>query len=130
MPRAMVKDSKRREVARRLRDAAKRDGSVEFDGVDSLESCVFGEITCSTWASILHSLADLVDRPTCENVSEFGSHTVTVSNFAKDESFGFVCSRCGIRLMSDEMGSSPLIDEKFAHHALRYCPNCGAEVVK
>ena len=44
----MIEDSERREVARRLRDAAKRDGSVEFDGVDSLESCVFGEITCST----------------------------------------------------------------------------------
>ena len=128
MPRAMIEDSKRREVARRLRDAAKRDGSVEFDGVDSLESCVFGGITCSTWASILHSLADLVDRPTCRNVSEFGSHTVAVANSIRDECYDFVCSRCGLRLSGDEMDNSPLMDEELGHRALRYCPSCGAEV--
>lgn len=80
--------------------------------------------------TIYNRLADLINRPTCKNVSEFGSHTVTVYDFEKDENFDFVCSRCGIHLDGGEMGSSPLTDEKFARHALRYCPNCGAEVVE
>lgn len=101
----MIKDSKRREVARRLRDAAKRDGSVDFDGVNSLESCVFGGITCSTWASILYSLADLVDRPTCRMEPSFGGIGIRQ----------WECSACGSLCMSDFRS--------------RYCPNCGAEVM-
>ena len=108
MTRAMIEDSKRREVARKLRDAAKRDGSVDFDGVNSLESCVFGEITCSTWASILYSLADLVDRPTCA--------------MAFDRVAGMVaCSGCGEHFA---VGAYYL-----DRGAWNYCPNCGAVVV-
>ena len=65
----------------------------------------------------------------CRNVSEFGNHMVTVGNYSHDECFDFVCSRCGIRLSGDEMDSSPLLDEKLTHHALRYCPYCGSEVM-
>lgn len=66
---------------------------------------------------------------TCKNDSKFGSHTVTVGDYSQDECFDFVCSRCGIHLDGDEMDSSPLLDEKFSHYALRYCPYCGAEVI-
>ena len=65
----------------------------------------------------------------CKNVSKFGSHTVTVCNYADDECFDFVCSRCGIHLDGGEMDSSPLLDEKFSRYELRYCPYCGAEVI-
>lgn len=78
--------------------------------------------------TIYNRLADLIDRPTCKNNSEFGSHTVTVPDAANDECFDFVCSRCGIHLMGDEMDNSPLLDDRFRSYALRYCPNCGAEV--
>ena len=74
---------------------------------------------------------DDIDRPTCENVSCFGSHTVTQGDYFKGEIFDFVCDRCGVRLMGDEMGSSPLLECKLGHHApLHYCPNCGSEVVE
>lgn len=104
----MIKDSKRREVARKLRDAAERDGSVDFDGVNSLESCVFGGITCSTWASILYSLADLVDRPTCEN---YGGEEGTNA-----EEYEFACTACGFATCGSV-------------YDWNYCPSCGAEVM-
>ena len=142
-------DEERREVARKLRELPDDVYLVEKAWHDEgIETCCHDQTDyyqihdavldilpadymhpCD-YAELHDRLADLIDRPTCGNVSEFGSHTVTVSNFADDRSFDFVCSRCGIHLDGDEMDSSPLTDEKFAHHALRYCPNCGAEVVK
>lgn len=65
---------------------------------------------------IIDELADLIDRPTCRNVS--GYHDT------------FVCSECGykIGLIADirnehgELLHIPLIPS--------LCPNCGAEVVE
>lgn len=119
-------DDERRRIARRMR---------EQDIAEFRESAIVPFLEClgigyENWRGVLDRLADLIDRPTCKNDSEFGSHTVTVGNYSQDECFDFVCSRCGIRLYKDEMGNSPLMDEELEHRALRYCPSCGAEVVK
>ncbi len=126
----MQTNKERREVAARLRGLDEATDTLsqvysrqEYDAmVLSAIRAVVGE------GDIFHLLADLIDRPTCKNNSEFGSHTVTVPDAANDECFDFVCSRCGIHLMGDEMDNSPLLDDRFRSYALRYCPNCGAEV--
>lgn len=125
-----ITNEERREVAGRIRERICRNHRAAWDVVLELSYIdVFGDRFRMNKEFTLF-LADLIDRPTCKNVSEFGSHTVTVSNFAENENFDFVCSRCGIHLDGGETESSPLTDEKFARHALRFCPNCGAEVVE
>lgn len=140
-------DEERREVARRLRkmpcDVYELEAAWKREGIetechdqtdyyqihDAILGCLPAEHMHPCDYEELHSrLADLIDRPTCKNDSEFGSHTVTVCNYSQDECFDFVCSRCGIRLYEDEMGNSPLMDEELEHCALRYCPSCGSEV--
>lgn len=141
----MIKDSKRREVARRLRELDMSDLGDDRGIIDTTEEsgALFALMLdeANDYRPGLHYamshfvakdavglFADLIDRPTCKNDSEFGSHTVTVCNYSQDECFDFVCSRCGLRLSGDEMDNSPLMDEEFGHRALRYCPSCGAEV--
>lgn len=139
----MISDKKRREVAEKLRrqlkymkrndDYMKDVNVVEYGNLTyrniaaSVES--YGNFIKGNYAHIVELLADLIDRPTCKNVSEFGSHVFTVSNFSKDEYFDFVCGRCGTHLYSDEMEFSPLKDENYELRALHFCPYCGAEVV-
>ncbi len=85
-----ITDETRREVARRLRD-----GWVPYEAVCS----VLGrEETRTQWEE---SLAELIDRPTCENIS--GGRA-------------FRCSCCEDEYL-DDLG-------------FYYCPTCGAEVVE
>ncbi len=74
-----------------------------------------------TW---VERLIDLIERPTCGNKSEFGSHTVTVPDSASDECFDFVCSRCGIHLMGDELDCGAEVQDG---NELLPCPFCGSE---
>ena len=139
-----ITDEKRREVARKLRfqlyfmrkkeewyakdaDPMER-GNAAYRNI-AWSVIELGNATIGNYVNIVERLVDLIDRPTCKNVSKFGSHTVTQGNISKGEVFDFVCGRCGIRLRSDEMDSSPLVDGWFRNNALHYCPNCGAEVV-
>lgn len=136
----MINDEERRKIAEDLRGESET-WMDTFPGA-TVEEEAFGSAVLSDLMvfvglddespvhAIYARLADLIDRPKCKNVSEFGSHTVMQGDAFKDEEFDFVCSKCGINLMGDEMDSSPLLDGKFEHHALSFCPNCGAEVVE
>lgn len=127
-----INDEKRREVAEELRSESEswRDtfpsATIEEEALGAAvmsDLLVFvGLDDSSPVHAIYERLADLIDRPTCKNVSEFGSNT--------GSNFDFVCSRCGSRLMSDKMHGSPLVDDRFRHYSINFCPNCGAEVVE
>ena len=140
-----ITDEERREVARKLRELDMSDLGDDRCIIDTPEEsgALFALMleAANDYRPGLHYatshfaakdavelFADLIDRPTCKNDSEFGSHTVAVANSIRDECFDFVCSRCGLRLSGDEMDNSPLMDEELGHRALRYCPSCGAEV--
>lgn len=131
----MVNDEERREVVARLRKMlvymrARQDwycedadpvecGSVAYRNIaGSVEQ--FGNMISGNYIHIVERLAELIDRPTCNNVSEFGHNTAS--------SFDFVCSHCGSRLIGDGMYCSPLVDDRFSHYGIKFCPNCGAEV--
>ena len=127
-------NDERREVAARLRavETLEYDGDEWCDKGDVLDALgVYNnDDPNSCDPDKVAFLADLIDRPTCKNVSDFGSHMVTVRNFSKNEYFDFVCDRCGTYLKSDEMEFSPLRDENCKRRALHFCPYCGAEVVE
>lgn len=114
----MIDNAERREVAAKLRafDIEMRDWDDYEDEIDSLESaidCNFEQqFEHQNW---WHRLADLIDRPTCHNVT--GYQDV------------FDCSECRCRVVQliaevcNEYGepfSVPLMPS--------YCPNCGAKV--
>lgn len=136
----MISDEERRKVAEELRSESETwldtfpSATVEEEAFGSAvlsDLMVFVGLDYESPVYAIYArLADLIERPTCNNVSEFGSHAVMRGDAFKDEEFDFVCSRCGINLMGDEMDSSPLLDGKLEHHALSFCPNCGAEVVE
>lgn len=130
----MVSNDQRREVAARLREVEtlEYDGDVWCDEGDVLDALGLynDDDPSSCDPEKVAFLADLIDRPTCNNVSDFGNHTVTQGDYFKCEVFDFVCDRCGVHLIGDEMCNSPLLECKLGHHApLHYCPNCGAKVV-
>ena len=106
----------RREIARRLRAAAKtKSGSADYLwqrleiavncwrlGAVVNESYVFGN-------DVLARLADLID-PTC--------HVVTTGE-SRGRSIGSACSVC----------HAPLYPSTAWAHGMRYCPQCGSRVV-
>lgn len=108
-----ISDTERREVARNLREIEERtlldvtDGELldllaEAVGLDGYEGEHFE-------GGLLYCLADLIDRPTCENAAD-----------PYDGSF-FECSKCGERW--ELTCGSP------ADNHLCFCPRCGAEVL-
>lgn len=109
-----ISDTKRREVARKLREIEWRtmpvltDGELldllaEAAGLDRYEGEHFE-------GGLLYCLADLIDRPTCENAADPYDGGL------------FVCSKCGERW---ELTCGNLADNH-----LCFCPRCGAEVVE
>lgn len=97
-----ITDEERREVARKLR---------EQDIAEFRESAIVPFLEClgigyENWRGVLDRLADLIDRPTCRMEPSFGGIGIRQ----------WECSACGSLCMS--------------HYRSRYCPNCGAEVVK
>ena len=63
---------------------------------------------------LLDVLADLIDRPTCRDVSRRG--------------VAFACSECGAQVDTDCTCGEPLMWLDGVAITPRYCPNCGAEV--
>lgn len=136
----MVSDERRRYDAQKLREEGFAEGLGDDHGIiDSPEDA--GELMLRVLdvicdyrdgmhyypdffegKAVVEFLAELIDRPACNNVSEFGRNTAV--------NFDFVCSHCGSRLISDGMYCSPLVDDRFSHYGIKFCPNCGAEVVK
>ena len=115
----MITDDERREVAERMRVY-----SHDFEFGDShpfwyVVKAAFGDVDAHTCYSVFARLADLIDRPTCHDVSDIDNEA-------------FKCSRCGYRVLSlggdicDAVVVSPdgLISDYY------YCPNCGAMVTE
>lgn len=112
----MISDAERREVARKLREIEERtlldvtDGELldllaEAVGLDGYEGEHFE-------GGLLYCLADLIDRPTCENVHDGRE---------------FECSECGMQWHLLDRADAL---EEWAHvRSPRYCPNCGEEVI-
>lgn len=136
----MISDEQRRKIAEELRSEAEGwrdlfpDAMPEGEGIDAaIMFDLIGFVGLddeSPVHAIYARLADLIDRPTCNNVSDFGSHTVTQGDYFKGKIFDFVCNRCGFRLIGDERYNSPLVDYRFSHYGIKFCPSCGAEVVE
>ena len=117
----MISNEERRKIATLLREAAsakgKRSGSMEMMlskllGIAKQDRGVFGQKVdvAATWRDVYRKLAELIDRPTCKNLATKPA----------DE---LLCSECG------EHVDIAYVENADDYHA-RYCPNCGAEVVK
>lgn len=101
----MISDKERRAVAARMREIM-RDNPDEW--LDIMVSRAMVDVLRDV-AKFGETVADLVDRPTCRNLS-FKS---------ADE---FICSACGERV------DIACLDNADDYHA-NYCPRCGALVV-
>lgn len=113
----MISNEQRRRVAQRMRNEIHfmRLNQEWYETEDDAVECgnrAFRNIANAVipysylgndYIGVVERLADIIDRPTCQNVSGY-----------KDT---FECSECRCRVFS-----TPLMP--------RYCPNCGAEVVE
>lgn len=118
----MISDEGRRRAVAELRKAS-TGACRHVDALDVIAGSVGvdaeGKFDYEIENETYTALADLIDRPTCEDVSDFDHEA-------------FKCSRCGHRVLSlggdscDAVVVSPdgLISEYY------YCPNCGEEVVE
>lgn len=109
----MISDEERHEIARKLRDAEERTLLALTDGelLDELAEAV-GFDNCREAGyedGLFKLIADLIDRPTCRNLS--------MRPF--DE---FLCSECGEHV---DIAYVETCDDYHAKH----CPRCGSEVV-
>lgn len=103
-----ISDTERRAAAARLRQFLSEpwdERSWYHDGLQIVGSLV----GTSVGESIIMRLADLIDRPTCQNI-------------AMKPADELLCSKCG------EHVDIAYVESCDDYHA-RYCPNCGAEVV-
>lgn len=109
----MISDKERRRAVAELREAS-TGAYRHVDALDVIAGSVgvevggkFGhEVENETYAA----LADLIDRPTCRNLSPKPADVL-------------LCSECGEHV---DIAYVETCDE---YHA-KYCPNCGAEVVE
>lgn len=122
------KKDKRQKMAEKLRKDVERYRYDQFIDVWAFADTLSpqndaGEDCAQAWcADDMLRLADLID-PTCENMAKV--HPVD----------GFTCSKCGWsgRVEEDDTDldeyQKPMFDN-FAEFSPRYCPNCGARVVR
>lgn len=117
-----VSDAERREVAQKLREDPERIGPCDLtDGelLDVIAADVGVRSSCGDFdAKLMDRLADLIDRPTCTNVSARKNNE-------------FLCSECRCQLEITRVTDiSPdgltLVTENVVPG---FCPACGAEVV-
>ena len=107
----MISDEERREVADKMRG---------YDVSEFKQSAIVPFLEClghgyMNWRGILDELADLIDRPTCENINEH--YDV------------FECSECHCKV--EVMGECRSEYGGIFHAPFlpSYCPSCGAEAV-
>ncbi len=112
----MISDSERREVAARLRSLDVHDWNDFMDEVYALETAI-GCYVGQDWKdqNWWHRLADLIDRPTCRNVSEHQDVFTCSECRCKVEIIGKECNEYG------ECFCAPFMPS--------FCPSCGAEVM-
>lgn len=102
----MINDKERREVAARMREIMRDDPHGWLDVmVSRAVAGVLGD-----GVKIGETIADLIDRPTCEMRGHPGAP------------YG-VCTRCGAFVRRDAVTNCTSVIP------VKYCPNCGAEVV-
>lgn len=108
----MISDQERREVAAKLRDLDERIDGVPLMCTNQEHDAMALSAICAVVGKggIFHLLADLMDRPTCRNLSPKPADVL-------------LCSECGEHV---DIAYVETCDE---YHA-KYCPNCGAEVVE
>lgn len=135
----MATDDERREVAKRLRELPSDTHAAlkewEDDGLfidaslsdeadySQIHNAVFGcfpaeHMHPGDYEELHERLADLIDRPTCQNKQVVYNRTAP-KEFRTDN---FTCSACGETFCADVDGVNHPIDWAF-------CPNCGAEVL-
>ncbi|WP_298626644.1 hypothetical protein [uncultured Senegalimassilia sp.] len=107
----VVSDIQRREVAARIREILRDDPHGWLDAmVVNAVTDVLGE-----GVAIGETVADLIDRPTCNDVGD---------------DWEFHCSACGCELdIREKEVGEPTMWKDGAAQVPKYCPNCGAEVV-
>ena len=116
----MITDEKRREIVGNLRYCAEMChdvGVLDSDILNALDiHC--GDTDGVSSAYDVEKLADLIDRPTCNDVADFDHES-------------FKCSRCGYRVLSIDGSpdAAKLVAPEGGVIDFGYCPNCGAEVV-
>lgn len=119
----MISDEKRHEVAARLRSKNPEEFTFPFGKTvfTHIFSSVFpNQMPLTNWIlRVPYRLADLIDRPTCNDVADFDRES-------------FKCSRCGFRVLSIDgtPDAAKLVGTKGGVIDFGYCPNCGAEVVE
>ena len=110
----MPTNDERRKVAARLRELADaNEGYLSMGRVNRVlrdGKAILGTSGLASVADVLRRYADLIDPPTCKNLA---THLV-------DE---LVCSSCGERVDIAYLDSDD-------DYRVRYCPGCGAKVVK
>ena len=110
----MPTNDERREIAARLRELADaNEGYLSMGRVNRVlrdGKAILGTSGLASVADVLRRYADLIDPPTCKNLA---THLV-------DE---LVCSSCGERVDIAYLDSDD-------DYRVRYCPGCGAKVVK
>lgn len=105
----MISDTERREVAATMMAISCR-GVKDLTLGEVLNSILTGGAPRpTTEMAILARLADLIDRPTCENGGRLNERT-------------FLCSACGYK-------AHTYSDSDCNPHDFSYCPECGADVV-
>lgn len=109
----MISDTERREVAARLRYEESADpGCLNMIGewyLFSFLQSINRAVDNGTEYRLRERLADLIDRPTCENGERLNERT-------------FLCSACGYEAYAYS-------DSNCNPHDFSYCPECGAEVM-
>ena len=125
----MQTNEERREVAERLRRQArwmnKNKDWYDKDDVDQgnrayrniADSVEKGSNFSNHYEETVRKLADLIDRPTCHDVTDLDRES-------------FKCLRCGYRVLSIDGApdAAKLVSPKGGVVDFGYCPNCGAEV--
>lgn len=111
----MISNEELREVAAKLRERTKEPLGKSMQRMFSDTLGIYTpnngwrnpENATAHWTEIVNYLADLIDRPTCRNVS--------------GDQNRFECSECGFEM--------PIWDGDGGWLAFYFCPDCGAEVV-
>lgn len=110
----MINDDQRREAAKELRKLATT-GCIRYaeEFYEELREIVAFDLDGS-FDGVANSLADLIDRPTCRNVSGYKDVFECSECRCKVELITEVCNECG------EPFHVPLMPV--------YCPECGMKV--